>query len=276
MSAQSSQQQSHYAGNGAVRIHYVVAGRGPTVVLLHGIPDFWNGWRYQIGPLSTGHRVAAVDLRGFNLSDKPAGVRSFSIRELVGDVLAVLRHLDVNQVTIVGHDWGGIVGWWFAMFYPQHVHRLAILSAPHPLCYLAAVERGEQRAHLGYVQDLTDVPFGEPLDVQRLSAWVSDESARSELEAALARSDPEALRNVYRANLGPSAQAPAQVPLVTVPTLVMYGEADPHVTSLAYEHTGDYVSGELKVIAIPGAGHFLHHEAADRVSAELLRWLKQR
>jgi pimeloyl-ACP methyl ester carboxylesterase len=95
---------SGFAANGGVRLHYFVAGAGPPPLLLHGIPDFWNGWRRHIEALHGRHRVAATDLRGFNLSDKPADLRAYRIAELVGDVIAVLRDIGAARATLVGHD----------------------------------------------------------------------------------------------------------------------------------------------------------------------------
>jgi epoxide hydrolase 4 len=266
---------SHFAYNGSVRLHYVVAGSGPTVVLLHGIPDFWNGWRYQIRHLSDSYRVVAIDLRGFNESGQPPGLAAYAMRELVGDVLAVLRHLGESRVSLVGHDWGGIIAWWTAIFFAQHVDRLFVLSAPHPLGYLAALRDGSQVAHTGYFEKLLNAPIGAPLDIPQYSRWVKDPAARSELEGALSRSNPESIRNYYRANL--PNQHISDVPedaCVRIPTFVMYGDADPYVTPLAYAKTGEYVTGKLCTLIMPGYGHFLHHEAADRVNEELTRWLE--
>lgn len=270
-----NQPQSRFVNNGSVRLHYVVAGVGPTVLLVHGFPDFWNGWRYQIQHLADAYRVVAVDLRGFNESGKPPGTQAYAMRELVGDVLAVLRDLGEERVTLVGHDWGGIIAWWTAILFPAHLKRLFVLSAPHPLGYLAALAAGPQRALSGYIDQLLAAPPGAPLDAEQWSAWVKEPLARQELRSAIARSDPESIRNYYRANLLAQTSLHASaVPLVRVPTFVMYGDADPYVAPLAYQSTNSYVVAPLQVVCLSGQGHFLHHTAATRVNEELTRWLE--
>src|SRR5581483_11030828 len=93
-----------------VRLHYVEAGAGPLVVLLHGFPEFWYSWRHQIFALSSaGYRVLAPDLRGYNLSDKPPAVADYRVGVLVDDVAGLIRHAGAERATVVGHDWGGVV-----------------------------------------------------------------------------------------------------------------------------------------------------------------------
>ena len=121
---------------GGVKIHYASLGeRGrhaPLVVMIHGFPDFWYSWRHQMEALSDRFQVVAIDQRGYNLSDKPKGVENYDMRLLVGDVAAVIRHLERDKATIVGHDWGGVVAWQFAMNLPQMTENLIILNLPHP------------------------------------------------------------------------------------------------------------------------------------------------
>ena len=126
--------EDDYADLDGVRLHYVSEGDGDPVVLLHGFPDFWYSWRNQIPALAeAGYRAIAPDMRGYNLSDKPHGVDQYSIEKLTGDVSALIRHLGYDQATVVGHDWGGIVAWYFAMQHQDQLDKLVILNAPHPL-----------------------------------------------------------------------------------------------------------------------------------------------
>ena len=98
-----------FVNSGGVQIHYVTAGEGPLVVMLHGFPDFWFTWRKQIPAIAKNHQVVAIDLRGFNKSDKPEGVENYAMPKLVGDVEAVIKHFGRTKATVVGHDWGGMV-----------------------------------------------------------------------------------------------------------------------------------------------------------------------
>src|SRR5690349_22426308 len=122
-----------YAEIGDVRLHYVEAGEGPLIVLLHGFPEFWYGWREQIGPLAAaGFRVVAPDMRGYNLSSKPDGVHAYDIDKLTADIRDLIHERGAESVLLAGHDWGGSVAWATAMAYPEVVGRLAILDAAHP------------------------------------------------------------------------------------------------------------------------------------------------
>src|SRR4051812_30247069 len=116
-----------------ITLHYVEAGEGPLVVLLHGFPEFWYGWRRQIAPLAAaGFRVVAPDLRGYNLSSKPDGVKAYSAAELAADVRGLIQERGAESAHVVGHDWGGTAAWTLAMNHREVVDRLAILNAAHP------------------------------------------------------------------------------------------------------------------------------------------------
>src|SRR5256885_9534110 len=82
-----------YADNNGVKIHYASLGSGPLIVMIHGFPDFWYTWRNQMVALAPHYQAVALDLRGYNLSDKPKGVENYAMTHLVGDVQAVIRHL---------------------------------------------------------------------------------------------------------------------------------------------------------------------------------------
>nr|WP_229428487.1 alpha/beta hydrolase [Microvirga pudoricolor] len=118
-----------------LRLHCIEAGpeSGPLVVLLHGFPEFWWGWRKQIGPLAeAGFRVVVPDQRGYNLSDKPSERSAYALDPLAEDVAALAEACGRQAFRLVGHDWGGIVAWWAATRFPDQVERLVILNAPHP------------------------------------------------------------------------------------------------------------------------------------------------
>ena len=122
-----------YAEIGDVRLHYVEAGEGPLIVLLHGFPEFWYAWRQQIQPLAAaGFRVVAPDMRGYNLSSKPDGVAAYDIGLLAADIRDLIHERGAETAMLAGHDWGGSIAWATAMNHPEVVDRLAILNAAHP------------------------------------------------------------------------------------------------------------------------------------------------
>ena len=121
---------------GSVNLHVATAGPtdGPLVILLHGFPEFWYGWRRQIPVLaSAGFHVLAPDQRGYNTSDKPPRVKDYSIDRLSEDVIGLIDHCGRETAMLVGHDWGGAVTWWTAARFPDRIARLSILNVPHPV-----------------------------------------------------------------------------------------------------------------------------------------------
>ena len=124
-----------FAENDGVKIHYVSTGAenpGSPVIMIHGFPDYWYTWRHQMAELSKSRHVAAIDMRGYNKSDKPKGVDHYAIALLVEDVAAVLKALGKEKAIICGHDWGGMVAWTFAMSKPELTEKLIVLNLPHP------------------------------------------------------------------------------------------------------------------------------------------------
>ena len=120
------------ADSGGVKIHYAHMGKGPVLVMVHGFPDYWYSWRDQMPALAKKFHVVAIDQRGYNRSDQPEGVQNYIVPKLVGDVAAVLKDVGAEKATILGHDWGGMVAWSFAMANPEKAERLIILTLPHP------------------------------------------------------------------------------------------------------------------------------------------------
>ncbi len=122
-----------------IALHVVLAGpaSGKPLVFLHGFPEFWFAWRHQIDHfVSSGYRVIIPDQRGYNLSDKPAGIASYSIDLLAKDVVGVLDTVTDSKAFVVGHDWGAVVTWYLAARYPERVSRTAMLSVPHPRIFI--------------------------------------------------------------------------------------------------------------------------------------------
>jgi pimeloyl-ACP methyl ester carboxylesterase len=270
-----------------VKIHYVEAGEGPLVVMIHGFPDFWYSWRDQMEALKDGYRVVAIDQRGYNLSDAPEGVENYDMELLVGDVVAVVRHLGAEKAIIVGHDWGGVVAWNLAFHVPEVVDKLAILNLPHPNGISRAMASNpEVRAGTGYAQVFRegspgdpDVFFGMPMTPQTLSGWVSDEAARARYVAAFERSDFDAMLAYYKRNYPDANAADAGwggAPNIAISTLVIHGLEDTALHSDGLNNTWDWIDSDLTILTVPGAGHFVQQDASELVSSNLRAWLDLR
>src|SRR5215831_8137991 len=135
------------------RFHVAESGDGPLVLLLHGFPEFWWTWRRQLGTLSeAGFRAVAVDLRGYGGSDKPP--RGYDLVTAASDAAGMIRSLGEANAVVVGHDWGGLVAWTMAAYFPKVVRRLAVVSAAHPLRMRATLLTDAARGGTGIGQTL--------------------------------------------------------------------------------------------------------------------------
>ncbi len=267
-----------FVDSDGVKIHYVTAGEGPLVVLLHGFPDFWYTWRRQMPALARHFKVVAVDLRGYNKSDQPEGVENYSIEKLVADVKAVVDHMGAKKATIVGHDWGGFIAWSFAMQYPDRIERLVILNLPHPNGLLRELATNpEQQRASGYAREFQQPEAGKALTPQLLTFWVKDAEARQKYVEAFERSSLEGMLNYYKANYPtePYEQSTRELPKVTCPVLMFHGLKDTALLPGALNDTWQWIDNELTLITLPDAGHFVQQDAADIVTQRMVQWLTQ-
>ena len=276
-----------YAELESVRLHYVEAGEGPLVVLLHGFPEFWYGWRAQIGPLAAaGFRVVAPDLRGYNLSDKPAGVAAYSVQLLASDVRdLIVERGGEGGARLAGHDWGGAVAWATAIRHPESVSRLAILNLPHPRRMFEGLRTARQLRRSWYMAMFQLPGVSERLlRARRFSALRRPfRDARpgsygaSDIDRYVeAWSQPGALTamlNYYRAlpRAGRSSGAEGMPP-VAAPTLIIWGERDRHLgAELAEPYPADVPKLE-RVVRIPTASHWVALDEPELVNRLLVEF----
>src|SRR6202790_1733015 len=164
-----------YADSNGVKIHYASLGTGPLIVMIHGFPDFWYTWRDQMEALSDNYQCVAIDQRGYNLSDKPKGVENYAMPLLVGDVAAVIKSLGRDKAVIVGHDWGGMVAWTFAMAHPEMTDRLIILNLPHPRGLSRELAHNpEQQKNSSYARNFQQPDAASKVKIEQLAGWVKD------------------------------------------------------------------------------------------------------
>ena len=268
--------ENGYADSGGVKIHYVSLGKGPLIVMIHGFPDFWYTWRDQMEALSKDYQVVAIDQRGYNLSDKPKGVENYDMRLLVGDVAAVVKHLKRDKAIIVGHDWGGIVAWTFAMTLPDMTDKLIILNLPHPRGLTRELAHNpQQQKNSQYARNFQQPDAHAKLTAEGLAFWVKDPEAKKKYIEAFQRSDFEAMLNYYKRNYPrePYTEDTSPVVKVKMPVLMIHGLNDTALLAGALNNTWDWLDKDLTLVTIPGAGHFVQQDASDLVTRSIRMWL---
>ena len=269
-----------------LRFHLVEAGQGPLVLLLHGFPEFWYGWRHQLPVLARHFRVVAPDLRGYNLTEKPP--TGYDWETLASDVPALIRALGAERAHVVGHDWGGVVAWGAAIFHPDVVDRLVILNAPHPAAYRRELRHNPAQWLQSWYIGLFQVPGlaerlltrdhgrGVARMLQRSSSTPTTFS-RADLatyrRAVMRPGAVTAMLAYYRALVSAgtltSAAAERQI---TAETLLIWGMQDVALSPALATGLEHWVP-RLRVEPIPEAGHWVQHEQPDAVNSLLTTML---
>lgn len=284
-----------YVQAGGLRLHYAQRGDGGRlVVLLHGFPECWYSWRHQLMSLGDRYTVVAVDLRGYNLSDKPPRVEDYRVGRLVDDVLGVMRHFGAREAAVVGHDWGALVAWAFADKHPECVWKLAALQVPPPAAWVANMTlRQALRSWYMLFFQIPHVPewwisVNNFAALERMfkNTALPGTFTNTDLtiyKAALRK--PGALTaalNYYRANVNPmkdafasltgrsrSGEASAGNERVRVPTLFIYGERDVAVVPETVRGVRNYVDAPYREVRIAASGHWVQQEAPGEVNSAL-------
>ncbi|AUX33266.1 MULTISPECIES: alpha/beta fold hydrolase [Sorangium] len=290
MTLDESKLSHRFTERSGVRLHYVEAGEGPLVVLLHGFPELWYSWRHQIPALvEAGYRVIAPDMRGYNLSDKPRGVGAYAIGELTADVAALIEASGAERAAaVVGHDWGGGVAWTFAMQYPALLERLVILNCPHPQKLLAGFRTARQLRKSWYMF-FFQLPRVPELVAQRSDYALLREALKNDPQRPGAMSDDDLARyvaswsqpgaltatiNYYRAMFRPGSLRGISKPTrVDVPVLVIWGEHDRYLGAELAAPDPELVPN-ARVARIPDASHGVLYDRPERVNQLLLEFLR--
>ena len=283
--------EHRYADLGDVRLHYVEAGEGPLVVLLHGFPQFWYMWRFQIPALAgAGFRVVAPDMRGYNLSEKPRGVRSYRVELLARDVERLILACGEESAAVVGHDWGAAVAWVTGMMHPERVKRLGIHNVPHPERFARGLLRPAQLLRSSYMfffqiphlpekvlaagdfASLRHALRNEPMH----SGVFTDEDIELYVEALARPGVLTAALNYYRALFRRNPlKARALLRKIEVPVMVIWGERDRFLGKELAEPDPSWVP-DLRVERLPDASHFVAEDRPDEVNTLLIEFLKSR
>ncbi len=282
--------ERHWVDREGVRLHVRAAGPedGPLVVLLHGFPEFWYGWRRQIPALAAaGYRVVVPDQRGYNRSDAPRAVAAYDLDRLVDDVCAVIDAAGRARASVVGHDWGAMVGWHLAHAHPERLRRLAVLNVPHPRVFRDTLRTSPTQLLRSTYALFFQVPVvpewllgrndGQGLATMLRWSGRPDTFADADLAAyRRAWRRPGRLRGMLNWYRAAGRRALRRIPPsdpVDVPTLVVWGAQDVALgRQMAAPSAAMCADGRLRII--DDATHWVQHDATATVNRLLLGHLE--
>jgi pimeloyl-ACP methyl ester carboxylesterase len=244
-----------------------------------------------MAPLAqAGYRVWAPDLRGYAGTTRPAGIDAYQIETLLEDVTALLNASQAERAIVVGHDWGGIIAWYYAMRHSNRVEALGIVNAPHPACFEREVRHGRQlwrSWYMGFFQmpwlpeAVLTAGHGYVIGTifKRMAIdrrHMPDDLVQLYRQQACEPGALTAMLNYYRAALrggGAVRQRKLGYPRIASPTLVIWGLQDHALVAQSLDGLKDLVD-DLTVVKVADAGHFVHEDKTDYVTQELLTWLQ--
>jgi pimeloyl-ACP methyl ester carboxylesterase len=278
--------QRRYVDANGIRFHYVEAGRGPLVLLLHGFPEYWYSWRHQIPALATRFRVVAPDLRGYNRSDKPK--TGYDVGTLADDAASIVEALGERRCLLAGHDWGGAIAWTVAARRPEVVERLVILNCPHPAAMSRALRSSPAQLLRSWYMFFFQIPklpewllrrndFATIAQVIRRQMVHPERLTDADLDryrGAMARPDAlESALEYYRVNFRLAVRSGgSHVGPVEAPTLVIWGEQD---VALGKELLVglDRWAPNARVELIPTSSHWVQQDEPEIVTRLMLEFL---
>ncbi|MER3432991.1 MAG: epoxide hydrolase [Leptolyngbya sp. ERB_1_1] len=261
-----------------INLHYVTQGEGNLILFLHGFPEFWYSWRHQIPEFAKDHKAVAIDLRGYNDSDKPATKDAYKMSEFVADVKGVIEGLGYERCTLVGHDWGGAIAWNFAYTYPKMLDKLIILNLPHPAKFSEGLRTPQQLLKSWYIF-LFQIPTLPEFLIQ-LGDYKALETAflgMAVKKTAFSQVDIEQYKNAiakrgaltstinYYRNAFQSGIIGKSWDILDVPTLMIWGEEDTALGKELTYGTEQYVR-DFQIRYIPNCSHWVQQEQPELVN----------
>ncbi len=268
-----------------VKLHYVTQGTGPLMLFLHGFPEFWYSWRHQIPEFAQDYQVVALDLRGYNDSDKPEAQSAYVMSEFMQDVKGVIQGLGYDRCILVGHDWGGAIAWAFAYAYPELVEKLIVLNIPHPAKFAAGLRTPQQLLRSSYIF-LFQLPLLPELLFQFDDYRALEQAFRgmSKNPAAFTDEDIDAYKNAfakrgaltaalnYYRNVFSQGLLERSWSVLEVPALMIWGEDDqPLGKELTYD-TDRYVR-DFRLQYIANCSHWVQQEQPQLVNQYMREFL---
>ena len=278
-----------FINTNGIRLHYVSQGQGKLMLMLHGFPEFWYSWRYQIEEFSIDYHTVAVDLRGYNESDKPEPLSAYRMSELIADVKGVIEGLGYQDCILVAHDWGGAIAWNFAYAYPEMVERLIVLNIPHPAKFAEGLQTPQQLLKSWYIFAFQIPWLPEFLfslnDYQAIkeafSGMAIDKTAFSEADLKAYRdaaAKPGALtaainyyRSIFQSLFTGDRQ---QWGILDISTLIIWGENDTALGKELTYGTEAYVK-DWQIKYIPNCSHWVQQEQPALVNMYIKEFLEE-
>jgi pimeloyl-ACP methyl ester carboxylesterase len=268
-----------------ITLHIAEAGPtdAPLVLLLHGFPDHFVSWRFQLPALADHYHVVAPDLRGYNLSDKPPS--GYDVATLATDIRELIYTLGQRGAAIVGHDWGGFIAWVVGIREPEVVHKLAILNAPHPITLTRGWKHPGQLRRSAYIAFFQRRGFAERAierdgyallwrtfrAADRGRAWLTDEDIQRNIDAIRRPGALGAALEYYR-QLPQTLAYVSPMRVIGVPTLLFWGELDPYLGPWMPDDLEPWASN-LQVKRFPTLGHWPHLQAPESINDMLQAFL---
>lgn len=288
-----------FADVGGLRLHYAESGDKDAgfLLLLHGFPKFWYCWKAFLPALGARYHAVAPDLRGYNLSDKPEDLNAYHIRPLVQDVLNLAAHFGAEKFTLIAHDWGAAIAYALAIAHPERLKGLVILNGAHPYIFAELLSNSPAQIESSRYMAEFQEPGIEARLLENDAEWLMNWTFRDLHARGLMRDEDlnayraawampgamTAMLNYYRATplrpafgdeIGKGSGLDPSRFMVRVPTLVIWGEADSALTIANLDGLSHFIP-DLRLIRLPGVGHWVSHEAPARALAEIQGFLHE-
>jgi pimeloyl-ACP methyl ester carboxylesterase len=293
--------KDEFAQVNGLKMHYVTAGKGKLIIFVHGFPEFWYEWKKQLADFGKDHLAVAPDMRGYNLTEKPADLDQYQVKYLVEDIRALAEHLGHKKFILVGHDWGGAVAWAFAIAHPEYLEKLVIINAPHPAVFQRELrENPAQQKASQYMLFFRSPDAEKMLSANNYSQLVNGVLGQALKEGYLTEADrdayiaawsqPGALTgglNYYRAaRVGPPAKEGdkdsvnfarelSASMIVKAPTLVIWGEKDTALLTGNLEGLDKFVPN-LTIKRVPEGSHWVIHEKPELVDSYIKEFIRSK
>jgi epoxide hydrolase 4 len=285
MSVIATSLQHEYITTNGIKLHYVTQGEGPLMLMLHGFPEFWYSWRHQIPEFAKNFKVVALDLRGYNDSDKPKEQSAYIMDEFIKDIQGIIKGLGYQKCVLVGHDWGGAIAWCFAYAHPEMLERLIILNMPHPAKFTQGLRTPQQMLRSTYALffQLPWLPefLIQSSDYQAIETAFKGMAINKSVftkadidaykDAAAKRGALTAMLNYYR-NASEHKMFKENWGILQVPTLMIWAEKDTALGKELTYGTEAYVK-DFQIKYIPNCSHWVQQEQPELVNQYIHEFL---